>query len=351
MNLDDYENFASLDSEGMLSSITGLPEQLRSAWMQGFQHALPSLQAVERVVFAGVGGSAIAAELVAGFLSEKIAVPFFCHHDYDLPAWAFGKETLVVAYSLSGNTEESLSAFERAIQNDCQVIVFTGGGQLLSIAEHEGAAVWQFHHQGQPRSALGYAFGYLLELLNRIGLVADFSKEIEQSISSMCEVVVKSGVEVPVRQNPAKRLAGQLVGRHVTIFASGAMSAVARRWKNQINELAKTVASVEILPEANHNALAGIYFPTYALEKEIALFLQSKFEHPRNQRRVTETRQIMKLEGINTHLIQLQGESKLEQLWNGVLFGDFVAYYLAMLYDVDPTPIPSIMALKEVMSE
>ncbi len=350
MNLDDHVNFTSLDSEGMLKCIEGLPEQLFSAWQQGFQKTLPSIHPVERVVFAGVGGSAIAAEMIAGLLSDKVTVPIECHHDYDLPVWALGKGTLVVVYSHSGNTEESLSAFEFATQNNCQVVVFTGGGQLMAEAEDRGLTVWHFHHQGQPRMAVGYAFGYFLALLVRIGLVGDFSDEMELTIRSMKQTVEKIGVDVPVNRNPAKRLAGQMVGRHVTIYASGVMSGLARRWKNQINEIAKTVASVEILPEADHNALAGIYFPPQALEKEIMIFLQSSLEHPRNQVRINETRQIMMLEGINTDMVQLQGASKLEQLWNGILFGDFVAYYLAMLYDVDPSPIPSIMALKELMA-
>lgn len=351
MNLDDFEKFSSLDSEGMLSTIVDLPEQLRFAWQQGFHQPLQAIHPVERVVFAGAGGSAIAAELIAGILSDIITVPILCHHDYDLPAWAFGKETLVVVYSQSGNTEETLSAFEQAIQNKCQVIAFCGGGELETLAENFGITVWQFDHHGQPGSALGYAFGYLLALFVRIGLVGDLSTEIDLTISSMQKAIEKVGADVPVNRNPAKRLAGQMVGRQITIYAGGTMAGVARRWKNQLNEIAKTIASVEILPEADHNALAGIYFPTPALEKAMMLFLQSSFEHRRNQIRINETRQIMMLEGINTDLVDLQGSSKLEQLWNGILFGDYVAYYLAMLNDVDPTPIPSITALKEAMAD
>ena len=218
-------------------------------------------------------------------------------------------------------------------------------------AENRGMTVWQIQHAGQPRTALGLAFGYCLALLTRAGLIGDLSTEVECTIKSMQRTISKIQADVPVKHNPAKRLAGQLVGRHITIFACGAMAAVARRWKNQINEVAKTISSVEVLTEADHNTLAGIYFPQEALEKEIALFLQSTFEHQRNQVRINETRRILMLEGINTDLIELQGDSRLEQIWNGILFGDFVAFYLAMLYEVDPTPIPSILALKEAMTK
>jgi glucose/mannose-6-phosphate isomerase len=128
------------------------------------------------------------------------------------------------------------------------------------------------------------------------------------------------------------------------------MAPVARRWKSQINELAKAVASYEVLPEADNNALGGIYFPQEALDKEIAVFLQSSLEHASNQLRVTETRQIMMCEGINTDLVHIKGRTRLDQIWYGILLGDFVACYLAMCYEVDPTPIPSILALKEAMN-
>jgi len=181
-------------------------------------------------------------------------------------------------------------------------------------------------------------------------LVSDLSNEIAGTVKLMNEFAGELGVEMQLRSNPAKRLAGQLVGRHVTVYGSGFMAPVARRWKSQINEIAKAIAGFEILPEADHNALAGICYPQEALDKEIALFLQAPADHRRNQKRVLETRQIMMVEGLNTDLVVARGDNRLAQMWTTLLYGDYVAYYLAMLYEVDPTAIPPILALKEAMN-
>ena len=351
MNLDQYTQFSQLDPSDMLSHIVGLPEQLQKAWELGLSLKLPSMQPVNRVVVAGMGGSAIGADLLASYLSDKATVPVFIQRDYGLPAFAFGKETLVVVSSHSGNTEESLSAFEAASRSKCQIVVVTTGGRALDEAQSLGVPVWSFVHKGQPRAAVGFSFGLLLALFVRLGLISDLSQEVNKTVKLMQELRKEIAVESPIKNNPAKRLAGQLVGRHVTVFGSGFMAPVARRWKCQINEVAKAIASFEILPEADHNTLSGICHPQGELDKEIAIFLQASCDQVRNQKRVIETRQIMMTEGLNTDLINAKGDNRLEQMWTSILYGDFVSYYLAMQYEVDPTAIEPIWALKEAMSK
>jgi glucose/mannose-6-phosphate isomerase len=351
MNLDDHDQFSSIDVDDMLSYIAGLPNQLLKAWELGLSLPLPALTPVKKVVIAGMGGSAIGADLLVSYLSDRVTIPVMVQRDYGLPAYAFSKETLVVVSSHSGNTEESLSAFEAACRSNCQVIVITTGGKILADAQSAHVPAWVFIHDGQPRSALGYTFGMLLALFVRLGLVSDLSADLKQTVALMNELEKNIAVDVPVKKNPAKRLAGQLVGRHITVFGSGFMAPVARRWKCQFNECAKTIASFECLPEADHNTLAGICFPQEALEKEMAVFLQASADGERNQKRVLETKQIMMLEGINTDMVDARGQNRLEQMWTSILFGDYVAYYLAMAYEVDPTAIDPIWSLKDVLGK
>jgi len=351
MNLDDFEKFKSLDVDDMISHIKGLPAQLQSAWDLGLKLPLPKMSPVTRVVIAGMGGSAIGADLLASFLADRTTVPVIVHRDYGLPAFAFGKETLVVVSSHSGNTEESLSAFEEANRSGCQMLVITTGGRLLADAQSAGLPSWVFVHKGQPRAAVGFSFGLLLALFVRLGLVSDLANEVTDTVKLMRELAAEVAVEVPIRNNPAKRLAGQLVGRHTTIFGSGFMSPVARRWKCQFNEVAKSIASFEFLPEADHNTLAGIYFPESVFDEEIAIFLQASKDNVRNQKRVVETRQVMLEEGLNTDMFPARGDNRFSQMWTTILFGDYVSYYLAMLYDIDPTAINPISALKESMAK
>jgi glucose/mannose-6-phosphate isomerase len=157
--------------------------------------------------------------------------------------------------------------------------------------------------------------------------------------------------EVPVVTNLAKREAGQLMGRWVMVFGADVLEPVARRWKTQINELAKAWAQFEMLPEADHNALAGLTQPENGLSSAMALFLRAASYHPRNLLRAELTKQAYMLEGLNTDFIDAQGNSTLAQQWTALHLGDYVAYYLAMLYEIDPTPIPALEGLKKQMAE
>ena len=222
-------------------------------------------------------------------------------------------------------------------------------GKLQSLLTHAGLPVWQFVHRGQPRAAVGFSFGLLLALFTRLGLVSDPSGEVKDAIATLKDAVGSLAADVPVKDNPAKRMAGQMIGRVVTVFASGFMAPVARRWKCQINELAKAAANFEVLPEADHNTVAGVYHPEQPLSQEIRVFLQAELDHPRNKKRTEVTRQIMMVEGLNTDTVLARGKTRLAQMWSTLIFGDFTAYYLAMTYDVDPTPIEPINSLKASM--
>lgn len=351
MDLDNLEVFHNLDPQDMLAAIDGLPGQLEQAYTLGSGLPLSPLKPVKQLVVAGMGGSAIGADLLAACLADRMRIPFIVHRDYDLPAFASGEETLVVVSSHSGNTEESLSAFEMACQRGCQVAAITTGGRLQQLAEQAGAPAWIFNHIGQPRTAVGFSFGLLLRMLERSGLISDLGAEVVEAVKVMTTLQEKIKADVPVLSNPAKRQAGQLVGRHVTIFGGGFMAPVARRWKSQINEVAKAVASFEVLPEADHNTLAGVYHPQQLAGTELAIFLKASADHPRNQLRNDLTRQIFMLEGIATDFFNAKGQSHMAQMWSALLFGDYISYYLAMAYGVDPTPIPPIAELKDRLSE
>ena len=153
-------------------------------------------------------------------------------------------------------------------------------------------------------------------------------------------------------KNPAKRYAGQLMGRWVTVVGSGLMSTVSRRWKGQVNEVAKAGANFEFIPEADHNTLAGTMNPEETLNAHtMTIFLCSPSDHPRNRLRMDLTRKAFMLEGMNTDVIEARGHTPLAHMWTTILFGDYMAYYLAMAYGVDPTPIKALVDFKAAMTE
>ena len=351
MDLNDTASFTQTDPQGMLAQIDGLPDQLQAAWELGRQHSLPAWKDIDRVLVAGMGGSAIGADLLAAYAAPACPVPLVVHRDYDLPAWANGPHTLVIAASHSGNTEETLSSFDRAARNGCLRLAITTGGQLGEAATQAGTPLWTFVHHGQPRAAVGFSFGLLLAAFTRLGLIADPSQELAKALAAMRAQQSSLLGEVPVARNPAKRMAGQLFGRGVMVMGSGILAPVARRWKSQVNELAKAWAQFDYLPEADHNTIAGIAFPEELLTKMMALFLRAPSDHPRNRLRADLTRQIFMMEGLNTDFYDAQGDSPLAHLWTALHFGDYQAYYLAMAYGADPTPIPAISDLKNEMRE
>ena len=350
VDLDDFSEFKKLDPQNMLGEIGGLPDQLESAWELGQTMPLPDVKNVQRVVIAGMGGSAIGADLVAAAVSATCRAPIFVHRDYGLPAFAKGRQTLVVLSSHSGNTEETLDSFENALENQGTIVVISTGGKLTGRAKEENIPVWTFDHQGQPRAAVGFSFGLLLALLARSNLIADPSHALQEAIAAMKKSQEHLRAEVPAAHNPAKRYAGQLMGRWVTVFGAGALAPVARRFKTQINEIAKAGANFEFLPEADHNTLAGTVNPDEVLlPHTMALFLRAPSDHPRNRLRTDLTKQALMLEGLNTDFLDARGDSLLANMWTLILFGDYMAYYLAMAYGVDPTPIEALENFKAEM--
>ncbi|MEW6651387.1 MAG: bifunctional phosphoglucose/phosphomannose isomerase [Chloroflexota bacterium] len=351
INLDDFQQFEQFDPQRMIDHIDGLPDQLEHAWQLGSQFTFPAMPGIRQVLVAGMGGSAIGADLLGAYLEPLAKVPYFVQRDYNLPRWASGEDTLVVASSHSGNTEETLSVFEQAVRTGCRTAVISTGGRLAALAREYQLPLWQFEHAGQPRAAVGYSFGLLLAMLTRLQLLPDTETELKDAIAQMRTQQKQLRAMVPVPSNPAKRLAGQLLGRWVTVMGSGILAPVARRWKGQISEVAKAWAQFEFLPEADHNTVAGVDNPEALLAQSVVIFLQAASEHPQNTLRSNLTRQTLMLAGLGTDFHQARGDTRLAQVWTTLHFGDYVAYYLAMAYGVDPTPVPAIESLKAAMKQ
>jgi len=349
-DLDHPDHFRELDSADMLAWINGLPDQLETAYRTGLILPLAAQKPIRAVVLTGIGGSIIAADLFAAYATPFCPVPIFIHRDYDLPGWAKGEQVLVVAMSLTGNAEETLSSVEAAHRNGCQVIAFSRGGGLVDLAEKNGDAIWRMDFAGPPRTAVGWFFGFLLALFFRLGQIPDPASELMAAIESMQAQQMQINAQVPVRQNSAKRLAGQVVDRWVDVFGSGLLAPVARRWKSQIAELAKAWAQFDALPEADYTTVEGILNPPNLIPRAYAIFLHGSSDHPRNQLRTKLTQQTLMLEGIPTDFITAKGTGKLEQIWTALHYGDYFAYYLAMIYGVDPNPVDRIRSIQDEMA-
>jgi glucose/mannose-6-phosphate isomerase len=347
IDLNDAAAIRAADPDNFRDHIVALPQQLADGWAAAQAIDLPdSFTQIDRVVVAGMGGSAISGALFASLAAPECPHPMNLLRDYDLPASASGSNTLVIILSFSGNTEEVLSIFEQAHTRGCQLFVVTGGGQLAERAQAIGVPIIRIRYSSLRHSALGWMLAPLLNLASRMQWTHDFTADLDEAIKVLRDWTPDLDIDVPVMKNLAKREAGQLLGRAVFVFGAGHFAEVARRWKEQINESAKAWAAIETLPDANHNSLAGVEWPDTFTSRVMALFLTGQSDTPRNAQRVQLTKQAYMMAGCNTDFAIARGQSPLAQMMSLVLLGDFIGYYLALLYGVEPTQVQAVAEFK-----
>jgi glucose/mannose-6-phosphate isomerase len=351
LNLDDPTIFSNIDTQNLISEIEQCPDQLAAAWDFGQNQPLPDWPKLSRVIIAGMGSSGIGAELLRAYIKQECQVSLEVVRDYTLPAWVQGAETLVICSSYSGETEEILSVFEQALTRGCQVLTISTGGPLAAKAHKAGVISWVFEHQGLVGSAIGYAFGLPLTVFARLDLIPDPTQELADAKAAMRAQQEWLGTEVPLMRNEAKRLAGQCVGRSVMVVGTDHLAPVARYWKIQLNEIAKTWAQFEELPEADHNTLMGVLNPQNIIPHTMLLFLRARDGHSRNQLRTNITKEFFMLEGLGTDFFNATGDTPLAQMWTALHFGDYLAYYLAISYEINPGPVDAVDGLKAYLKD
>lgn len=334
----------------MLGASAALPGQVRDAWSRSRSLALPDAhRAATAVAVLGMGGSAIGGDLVRGIWSDRLRVPLEVVRGYDLPAWV-GPDTLVVASSYSGATEETISAFGQAVERHSPVAIISTGGTLLDVARRASLPHLSFPGGGQPRAAVGYAITLLAGLLERAGFLVLDDDEVAKAATTADAAVAAYAPEVPTADNAAKQLAWTLVDRIPVIEAGGFLAPVARRWKTQINENSKSLAAYEELPEATHNAVVGYPQPDAVRDHQLVVFLGSDIDHPRNALRASLSRELLDASGINHQVVAAAGPSRFARALDAIVLGDFTSVYLAGLYGIDPTPVDAISELKQALA-
>ncbi len=349
--LDRPSEWGQFDRANMLEQIFGLPEQCRKAWEDARKQSLPAhYRGAGNVLILGMGGSAIGGDLVAALARYESPCPVYVCRDYRIPSWV-GPETLVVASSYSGNTEETLAAFQQALEAKARCVAVTTGGKLAALAQEKGIPLWPITYAGQPRSAIGYSLLYLLRILEEAGLLGEKSAEVEKAVSLMESLRERIKPEVPLEENPAKKLALAIHGAIPVVYGPGFLAAVARRWKGQFNENSKNWAFYEELPEAHHNAVMGYPNPAESRGRLVVILLDSSLEHPRHEARLRITEEVLAMENIPFHKVKVEGGSFLEQILWSIHFGDFVSYYLAILNGAEPSSVVVINYIKRRLAE
>ncbi|HEY8829934.1 MAG TPA: bifunctional phosphoglucose/phosphomannose isomerase, partial [Candidatus Limnocylindria bacterium] len=279
--------------------------KIKDAWKIVSAASLPPAYGdVRNITVLGMGGSAIGGEFAGALLGDELKVPLNVHRDYGVPGYV-GRDSLIIASSFSGNTEETLSGFDEAKKRGAKILAITTGGRLADEAKALRLPLITFGYHAQPRAALGYSLTLVMGALHKLGLVRDMGKDIEAALADVAKL--EERVHEGARTNDAKKMAIELVGKIPVIYGAGVMGVMARRVKDQWNENAKNWAHYDVMSELNHNAVVGFPHPPIARDAQVVLLLRSKRDNSRHKLRFDVTKELLDRSQIPHKDLQFDG--------------------------------------------
>lgn len=344
--LDDRNLIVQRDPSDALGAMAALAEQA------GFEPEIvggTERREITHVVMAGMGGSALAADMVKVLLGAELRVSVEVVKGYDLPNYV-GESTLVIAISHSGNTEETLECYRQARERGSMVAVMATGGALFERAEQDGITRTRVPAGAQPRMSTIYHLRSLLGLLMEFELTDDrLYREIGDSADWLTGHLNEWAPDVPTEHNYAKQLATQTVGKTAVFYGGQLTAPLAYKWKISWNETAQNVAFWNQYPEFNHNEFMG--WTSHPVEKPYAVFdIRSHFERPRITERMELSDRMLSGKRPKAGVLQLQGENVARQFLWAMALADMTSIYGAVLNNVDPTPVALIEDFKQALS-
>lgn len=318
------------------------PNQLREALSIGksFNHK-PNKASYQHILVSGLGGSGIGASIVQEFVADKLSIPFVVNKDYFIPKWT-GANTLFIACSYSGNTEETLNAVELARKAKATIVCVTSGGALEQFAKKHKLPCILIPSGMPPRACLGYSMIQLLFILKVYGFIkGSFEKEIEKA----AQTIEKKTKAI---QKQARKIADGLFAKQIAIYTVAGMEGLAVRFSQQILENSKTLCWHNVIPEMTHNEIVG-----WRLERQdiVTVFCYAPDTYERNLRRLNFLKKVVKQRKADTLDIVLQGETHWERVFHFVHLTDWISVYLAECYTHDPVEVKVIDRLKAEMSK
>ncbi len=352
INLSDREFLASLDQSGALASIQQLPLQIEAGWKETHKLDLPAdYNQVHQVIVCGMGASWLGAHIIQNLFLSTLKVPLMISNDYEIPDFV-GENSLVIASSYSGTTEETISGMLKAHEKKAKIITISTGGVLAEFAKTNHLPNYTFAGQynpaKSPRLGLGYSMAAQISILKQLKLITFDEKEIFTAINHLNTRNIELLPEA--HDNQAMKQAQQLMGFMPIVVSGPFLLGNAHAWSNQFNETSKTFATYMQIPELNHHNLEGLAHPS-EVQKLKYLFIESDMYDRRISKRITVTKEVLQQNQVPYESYSPQGKTKIVQSFDVLLFGSYVTFYLAMLYGVDPSPNPYVDYFKKRLQE
>ncbi len=325
--------------------IKGLPDQIDHAGRLARSSGIRARDGEYSAVYvAGMGGSAIAGDILRDYAGSHMNVPLQVVRGYTLPGRPGGR-ILFVFLSYSGNTEEMLSLLDQAEGTNADIIAITTGGKLGERADAGGYPCLRIPDGYPPRGAVGYSFISLLHILSPFYPEVDVEGDVARTVELLRGLVpLYSSAE---EGSPPRALAEKILGKVPVIYASAGLESVALRWKGQLAENAKVLALANVIPEMNHNEICGWQNNPEVLRGFHVIFLRDRGEHPRIAIRMRVTRDLIEPVAGGVTEVKSEGESLLERIFYLIYMGDFVSFFLSNFLNTDPMPVEKIDILKE----
>lgn len=361
MNLDDVALLKAADPGKVLASIEAMGSQCEAATAAvGAASLSDAMVGPSQIVVAGMGGSALGAEIASALLAPSLRAPIAIVRDYTLPAWV-GAKTLVVLSSYSGTTEETLAAADTALARTGLVVGISGGGELAAKLAARGRPTVMIDPAdnpcGQPRFALAASLFALLGILDHARVAERFfdalggcAEAARAGAAFLDSARGRYGVATPRASNLAKETALFLEGRGTAVVASEHLAGNARVLSNQLNETAKSYAVAFAIPELNHHLMEGLQFPEMNRGALAFLFVESSLYGARVRARYAATREVVARQGVPEKTLAPAGETPMFEALDTLLLSSYLAFYLALRNKQDPAKIPWVDYFKERLS-
>jgi len=342
--LDSRQEIGTLDQMNMLGSIEQLGSQVQQIWNDAQNVKFDdSYRTVKNVIVAGMGGSALGAHIIQTVFKEELAIPVIVIPDYELPNFV-NSDTLVIASSYSGGTEETLAAVEDAKKKGAKIAGITSGGKLAEFLKVNNypAIVFEptFNPCQSPRMGLGYSIFGQIALFAQAGLLKVTETEYNAVMDTIADAHLRMSVDIEQDKNIAKVLAFEIFSRIPIVMAAQHLEGVAHVFANQLNENAKTYSEYRVIPELNHHLMEGLQFPESNPDNLLYISIQSDLYDKHNHKRVLLTQQVLEKNNIEYREFVLSRKTQLEQAFELLMLGSYTSFYLALLHNQNPTPIP-----------
>lgn len=335
------------DPENQFDVLKNSYRQIEFAWGNEYNLSRIETAKIKNIIVTGLGGSAIAGDLLRNFLGSELKIPYQVNRGYSLPAYV-NESSLVIASSYSGNTEETLSAFDDAQKKKAQIIVVATGGTIGKLACDRNFSLVKLQTGFQPRYALGLSFFTLLKIFQTLKLVSNHDALVNFVIHDW----KKLAEEFSVEDNSAFQTAARIIGTLPVIYSDGNLNdSIGGRFKAQLNENSKLHAFCNTFPELNHNEIIGWETADQSGIRYSAIFIHDADSHPQVKKRFQLTAELVAKSGAE--IISLSSEKKnlKERLLQLVYSVDWISYFAAILRKKDPSEIDYIHLLKNKLTE